>query len=108
MKTISILTSLLLILLFGCSDKPEAPPNNTQLSVYPNPASTSFNITIHNSAGSPYSIGVYNTRGDITFYQEDNQDMPTYIIDISNSPKGTYEVILKINNEKFIQRLLKI
>lgn len=108
MKT--LFSFLLTILLFsaGCNNPPDVQPTNNQISVYPNPTTDAFYIRITNPSNLPCTIQVFGTNGDSLLTDENNESEPAYSVDVSDKPKGTYEVIVKQGNVKTTQRIIKI
>jgi hypothetical protein len=69
---------------------------NSEISLYPNPASNYINVEITNSnVIENYNIKLYNTLGELFFDSQLTSDLLT--IDISSYSKGTYILTLTNN-----------
>lgn len=79
-------------------------PPEFHLSVYPNPAAGQF--TIKSSSGVPFSLNIYNTKGqklleadNITTYQWTKNSA-------LNLPAGIYLIRAELSNRHYLQKLL--
>jgi hypothetical protein len=106
MKIKSVLLATLI--LAACNDKPDISPGNNQLSVFPNPAQYEVNIIFQNPDNSAYTVVVFDTSGDIIFEKNESVAEPTYRVDLSDEPVGTYHVVLRKNNETITRQFIKL
>jgi hypothetical protein len=83
------------LILSACNDKPDISPGNTQLMAFPNPAQYEVNIMFQNHGNSSYTVVVFDTSGDIIFEKNESVAEPSYRVNISDGPVGTYHVVLK-------------
>jgi hypothetical protein len=83
--------------LFGIDGVEEAPvSNNTQISVYPNPANGQVSVTLNNSA----EVTVYNIMGQTVMTVEGHSGVNT--LDISNLTSGIYFINAGNDTQKFV------
>src|SRR5882762_679591 len=98
---------LLIFVAVGCSDTVEV--SGKYLSVYPNPASTTATVYVF-SLGHPFTLKVFDNRAKIIFSDtkaaSTNLSAATYPIELHD--KGTYYVILEIDNVKVKKTFVKI
>lgn len=70
--------------------------NNTQISLYPNPAENNLNVTLNKSA----EITVYNIMGQVVMNQQGNAGVNR--LDISNLNSGVYFLSAGSDTQKFV------
>ena len=80
-------------------------PLNTKFSVYPNPATTFFNLQLNKYVNGKVTIEVTDLTGKIVLTR--NYELDGSIISISTNQlaNGTYLVKLKMNDEQYLQKL---
>lgn len=98
----------LFLMLAGCNDRPDVVPQSNQLAVFPNPAEVEVSILFSNPDNSMYTLVVFDTRGDILLEKNENLAEPTYRVDVSDEPAGTYHVVLEKNNTTIVRQFTKV
>ena len=84
------------VFLNGCNDKPEVEPATTfDLTVYPNPATQYAIIAVRNQNNKSFTLKVFDTTGDLLLNETGNQGPQDFMLQLSDKPKGKYQVILK-------------
>lgn len=106
----SIITLLAgLIILISCNDKPEVQPLKQEiLWVYPNPTTDWFNISIASKTNQPFTLHVFNPKGKLIHEEEGNLGGQSYFIDLGNEQEGNFQIILKTDDIKATQKLIKL
>lgn len=109
-RAMKIITSLFFPALFllACSDKPDIQPQNNQIAVYPNPVVEMAYISFENPDNGPYTLVVFDTKGQIFFEKNEALPQPQYQVNLSGEPKGIYHIILEKGNTTLIRRLVKM
>ncbi len=104
---ISVLTCLIgLVSLTGCNDIPEVKPVDYQvLSVHPNPASEQAFISVGNQINRPYTLQVFDTKGDVIL-EEKSSNGQLFNVTLYNKPVGKYHVVVK--TDKVVSTLLLV
>lgn len=78
---------------------------NVTFNIYPNPSSSILNIEI-NSKNFPYSIKIIDLIGSVLI-SEKKINSKSLSLDISNLPKGMYNLIIEGNDEIFSKKIIK-
>ena len=76
--------------------------NNSELSVYPNPAKDKLNISIKDNS----NVYVYNVNGQLIMQEENISG--TYQMDISGLDNGTYIIKVISDNQAFVSKIFVI
>jgi hypothetical protein len=93
----------------ACNNKPEvAPGSSPLLTVYPNPAPFNAQFVVQNNSSQPYSLLVYDSRGEKVLDQTVPPGRQQYSLPLQNAPKGTYHAILKTPAAVYRQKFAKI
>ena len=74
--------------------------------IYPNPFTNEFTIEFNKQASGQKEIIIYNIIGEIIYNAKQN-NQNQMIIKLNNLDKGTYIVVVKINNKIISKRLVK-
>ena len=97
-----------LLLCFGCNQDPEIPQHESKiLRVYPNPADLEVRISISNPGSKAFTLAVFGTRGEVLFEENDSVADGEYHVDLSDEPKGVYDVALKIDGQTLTRKVFK-
>jgi hypothetical protein len=97
------------IFLTGCNDKPEVQPANTSnIQVYPNPASHAAYIQVANQNNNSFLLKVFDPKGDLILEEKGGRIRQTFMLQLSNEPKGKYQVILKTDKSVSATSLIKL
>ncbi len=81
--------------------------NSQGIKIYPNPTKGVFRIVPAKSGNGNLDVTVENLSGNIILKKECRGEKE-YMIDLSQSPQGTYNIILKTDNETIIRKLVII
>ncbi len=81
--------------------------NSQAVKIYPNPTEGVFRIVPAKSSNVNLDITVENLSG-IVILKKACRGEKEYMIDLSQSPQGTYNIILKTDNETIIRKLVII
>ena len=81
--------------------------NSQGLKIYPNPTKGIFRIVAANGRIGNLEITVENLIGNCILKKACSGEKE-YLIDLSQSPQGTYNIILKTENETIIRKLVII
>jgi hypothetical protein len=79
-----------------------------KLSVYPNPTSGDLHIDLRDVDSDVNKLIVYDMQGKVVFMEEFNRPsnfLHTYKLDLSNNPKGMYQVMLHAGEEIKLTRV---
>jgi len=97
------------IFLSGCNDKPEVQPTNTfDLQVYPNPVIDKAFISVRTQNTSSFTLKAFGTSGELLLDEIGIQDQQQFILNLSDKPKGKYQVILKTDKSNFTKTVIKL
>ena len=77
----------------------------SMISLYPNPSSGKFQLTIGNWKSTNGKIEIYNTMGEKVF-QSPIRQLRNSTIDVSNQPDGIYFINIKTEKESFTKKLI--
>lgn len=84
------------------------PPGISQLLLYPNPATTSFNLALPSQGGGTYTINIYDMFGRLVM--QDNYTPPSEgqleVIDVSNLSEAIYNISINTPSGVVIKRLV--
>jgi uncharacterized Fe-S cluster-containing radical SAM superfamily protein len=82
--------------------------NKNQVSVFPNPFSESFNVTVKGEAESNFSLRIINLMGQEIFVKNNLQK--AYTCNLQEFPQGTYCIIItdKQNQKIISKNLIKL
>lgn len=69
------------------------------IALYPNPAKSSLTIRFNNLNEEPYSLKIYNSLGQIVLAKQLG-NVEAQSIPVSQLPKGLYQAVLLLKNEK--------
>jgi len=90
-----------------CTDV-QSIPNNQYVTIFPNPSSGIFQVTI--SGNSPYSLDIYNILGENVYAigneNASNINHQPVNIDLSFQPSGVYFLHIKTDKGSFSQKLI--
>jgi plastocyanin len=78
---------------------------NESISIYPNPTTNEFYLTINGSNSADLSISIYNALGQIVKQVEDDFD-PDKSIDVSNFETGLYYVRVSGKNSEVAKKIM--
>jgi len=106
MKFIILKIFILSLFLAGCNE-PEI-PQDSHLTVFPNPALHQAGFNIQNPNGENYKLLVFDTGGDLIMEETGTDTSIIYYLSLDGKPKGSYTVILKIGDDTINQRLIKL
>jgi hypothetical protein len=81
----------------------EVIPNDNYFLLYPNPASTSFNLKINDSSGKNYQLKVFDIMGRLIHQQSGNEEITTIALDVAN---GLYTIEVIMENKRITDRLI--
>ena len=109
-RLLPFLLSTFLLMATGLMANPEQPlPEVNSLSieatVYPNPTTGKFHLTIAGDVAQRYELKIINLIGQEIERQEIQPEIE-YNFDLSTYPKGIYFVQIEAGNESFIKRLV--
>ena len=84
--------------------------NDIQVSIYPNPNTGVFKVSIRGLENEALDLSVYNNISQQIFHSEYPQLSGQFdeTIDISNFPTGLYMVSLKVGNQDAVRKVLVI
>ncbi len=78
----------------------------TDISVYPNPSSAIFNVTVKLSHSMPVNVEVYTVTGQkVDVATKENAATETFILDMTNEASGVYVVKVKAGDQVATQRV---
>jgi hypothetical protein len=96
-------------LFTACNNKPDvAPGSSPLLAVYPNPTPFDAHFVVQNNGSQPYSLLVYDSRGEKVLDQSVPPGRQQYHLLLQNAPKGTYHAILNTPTAVYRQKFAKI
>lgn len=101
----------LLFLCTSCSKIPAVEREEVLVFVpYPNPAGDQLEIHVENDEMSAYLIKVFNPKADQIFEENVQAGDPkhSFLIDLRDKPKGSYQIILKKNSVVYSKNFVKI
>lgn len=75
------------------------------VSVYPNPTKGAVNFDVKMSAGSSYTVSVYNTIGEVVLNESTASMVKNGMLDLSGKPAGIYYAKFIIGDETFVKRV---
>lgn len=78
--------------------------NSNGVTIYPNPGSGKFNVSIQNSTAMPQNIRVINTLGAEVYNKSMNGNT---VIDLSNEANGVYFVIITSQETTITKQVIK-
>jgi hypothetical protein len=81
--------------------------NSEGIKIYPNPTKGIFRIVAAKGGNGNLDVTVENLSGN-RILQKECRGEKEYLIDLSQSPQGTYNIILKTDNETIIRKLVII
>ncbi len=82
-------------------------PEEDDLSIYPNPATTQINMVLTLRDPSPYSIILYNAHGKLVAQEQlPETRIVNRIIALENIPAGLYLVRIDSRNKRWVQKLI--
>jgi len=85
----------------------ECVKSNEPIDVFPNPASDKLLVTAFGN-DKLKEIILYNHLGQIIFFQEFQEEFPTYEIDISQFKPGIYFICSKLDNQMCYKKIIII
>jgi hypothetical protein len=92
----------------------QAKPNNgigemdaQSVKIYPNPTKGVFRIVPAKGSNGNIDVTVENLEGKVILFKECRGEKE-YVIDLSNAPQGSYNIIIRTDNEKLVRRLVII
>ena len=77
------------------------------VKIYPNPTKGVFRIVPAKGGNGNLDVTVEDLSGIIILEKKCREEQE-YLIDLSQSPQGTYNIILKTDNETVIRKLVII
>ena len=102
---------LVVVLVFGCNDKPDINPNASQLLVaYPNPTLDQIAIGVQNPNQQSLTLFVFDTRGDKILEESITPAQPqrTFMLSLAARPKGNYLATLRTPSATIHQKFIKL
>lgn len=75
-----------------------------ELSIFPNPANNSFNITFEEPLGSPKILQLYNSHGQVIEEHQMERGITSFRWEVNHLPKGLY--FLSDSNKSFVEQLV--
>ncbi len=82
---------------------------NSSLNVFPNPFSTELAISIHRQSKKPVNIEIINICGQKLFLEQFNSSIfpSSRKVDLSFLSSGIYMLVVTIDEERMVQRIVK-
>lgn len=106
-KILPFLVSL--TILISCNDKPEVEPTNYDvLTVYPNPVAQVAYVEVRGDVNQPFTLSVFDIKGKLLLEEKGISGSQYFSVNLSNEPKGEYQVILQAQNIRATQKILKL
>ena len=88
------------------SPEPGVLPANTELDVWPNPATTSIGIGINNPGGQG-TVKVFDGEGQVFFTENVVNGPNQFLVDIHAYPDGIYHVVAELDNKNITSKFIK-
>jgi hypothetical protein len=108
MKSCFALT-LLILLPIACNDKSEVVLPNRYIRVYPNPATNVVYVDVINpNSGDSWTLKVFDSKATIIFEKTSSAIEEPSLIDLTDKPKGNYNILLQTSSANYTQKLLKL
>jgi len=94
------------MILVDCTNKYALASN---VFIFPNPASTTINILINQSAGANTKISIVNLIGQFVYTKDYSLEagFQSMAIDISNLASGMYQVVVENEYERVVEKIVK-
>jgi len=89
--------------LLGTAELPE----NSGISIFPNPVSDLLKVTLENGLPEMGTISIYSGTG-MLLYKNDVTNNRQIVIDMADMPGSIYFVVLQIDKKLFYKKVLKI
>lgn len=80
------------------------------IATYPNPFTNELNITINAATAGTADVLLYDLFGKIVYQKQmqvDNGDTNLKVDELSNLPKGFYVIKVLVNDNEFVEKLIK-
>ena len=81
---------------------------NHPLNIYPNPAQNEFYVELDSKTNTPITLNVYNSFGQLMLTETYLQDEDRKKIDIEKLNSGIYSLEVMYDNERKIQKIIKM
>ena len=78
------------------------------LNIYPNPAQNEFYVELNTKTNTPITLNVYNSFGQIVLSETYFQSEDRKKIDIEKLNSGIYSLEVMYDNERKIQKIIKM
>jgi hypothetical protein len=106
-----VLLIIIVMLLYSLQSHSQSRQRQTSeevphLSVYPNPSSGKFNVTVKDQDG-PFDVNVYNLIGELIFHWESAGSANANIeFNLAKYPKGVYFIELDTEKANTIKKII--